>query len=388
LLDLLRGGDSARLFVSSLVGRAPATALSLVLVLRTKELTGSFAAAGLASGSHALASAVCSPVLGRMLDRRGQPPILLASALVSTIAMVAFAALPRGVSLAAIVPCAVVAGAALPPLGACLRTLWPALLDAPERIHAAFALDAAAIEIVYIAGPVLIAGALGSWSLAASTIACALLLVAGTLVFAGSPSSRAWRPGVREEGGGALRAPGVRTLAAVFVLMGLAFGAIEVSVPAAADHAGSRGATGLLLGGWGLGSFVGGLLATRAPAPSDPVRRLCTFLALLVAGHLLLAVPNKLVLLGAVLVLSGAAIAPAFGLAYGLVERAAAAGTVTEAYTWLSTGLAAGIAAGAALAGVLAEGAGPDGGFVLAAAGAAGAALTVALGRATITRHE
>ena len=198
MLDLLRGGDSARLFVASLVGRVPATALSLVLVLRTKELTGSFAAAGLASGAHAFASAVCSPVLGRLLDRRGQPPILLAAAFVSAIAMVAFALLPRGVSLAAILPCAVVAGAALPPLGACLRTLWPALLDSPERIHAAFALDAAAIEIVYIAGPVLIAGALGSWSLAASAVACAVLLVAGTLAFASSPSSRAWRPGVRE----------------------------------------------------------------------------------------------------------------------------------------------------------------------------------------------
>jgi hypothetical protein len=110
---------------------------------------------------------------------------------VSALAMVAFAALPHGVSLAAILPCAVVAGAAMPPLGACLRTLWPALLKSPERLHAAFALDAAAIEVVYIAGPVLIAGALGSWSLAASAAACALLLAAGTLLFAASPSSRA-----------------------------------------------------------------------------------------------------------------------------------------------------------------------------------------------------
>lgn len=371
MLDLLRGGDSARLFVSSLVGRAPATALSLVLVLRTKELTGSFAAAGVASGGNALASAVCSPVLGRTLDRRGQPRILLAAAFVSTVAMVAFALLPHGVSLAAILPCAVVAGATLPPLGACLRTLWPALLSSPDRVHAAFALDAAAIEIVYIAGPVLIAGALGAWSLAASAVACAVLLVVGTVVFATSPSSRAWRPGARETHGGALRAPGVRTLAVLFVLLGLAFGAIEVAVSAVADHAGSRGATGPLLGAWGLGSFVGGVLATRAPAPPDPVRRLCGFLAVLTAGHLLLALPVSLLVLGALLFVSGAAIAPAFGLAYGLVERAAAAGTVTEAYTWLSTGLAAGIAVGAALAGALAEGPGPAWGFVLAAAGAA-----------------
>jgi predicted MFS family arabinose efflux permease len=211
-----------------------------------------------------------------------------------------------------------------------------------------------------------------------------VLLVTGTLVFASSPSSRSWRPGVREHGGGALRSAGVRTLAGVFVLLGVAFGAIEVSVPAAADHAGHAGAAGLLLGAWGLGSFTGGVLAARASAPPDPVRRLCTFLALLVLGHGLLAVPADLFLLGGVLFLAGATIAPAFGLAYGLVEQAAAAGTVTEAYTWLSTGLAGGIAAGAAASGALAEGAGPDGGFILAAAAVAGAALTPLLRRTTL----
>jgi hypothetical protein len=170
----------------------------------------------------------------------------------------------------------------------------------------------------------------------------------------------------------------------VFVLIGLAFGAIEVAVPAAADHAGSRGAASLLLGGWGLGSLVGGLLATRSAAPRDPVGRLCVYLALLTCGHLLLALPSGLLALGGLLFLSGAVIAPSFGLAYGLVEGAAAAGTVTEAYTWLSTGLAGGIAAGAALAGLLAEGTGPSGGFLLAAFGAACAALTVGAARAAL----
>ena len=117
---------------------------------------------------------------------------------------------------------------------------------------------------------------------------------------------------------------------------------------------------------------------------AQSTNRVCVLLALLTCGHLLLALPDELVLIGALLFLSGAAIAPAFGLAYGLVERAAAAGTVTEAYTWLSTGLAAGIAAGAALSGVLAEGTGPAAGFALAAVGTAGAALTAGRRRATI----
>jgi MFS family permease len=176
----------------------------------------------------------------------------------------------------------------------------------------------------------------------------------------------------------------VRTLALVSVLIGVAFGAIEVSVPAAADHVGHARAASLLLGGWGLGSLVGGLLATRAAAPRDPVARLCGYLALLTGGHLLLALPAGLLVLSGVLFLSGAVIAPSFALAYALLGGAAAAGTVTEAYTWLSTGLAAGFAAGAALAGALAEGAGPSGGFLLAAVGTACAALTVGSLRATI----
>jgi predicted MFS family arabinose efflux permease len=183
---------------------------------------------------------------------------------------------------------------------------------------------------------------------------------------------------------GALRGAGVRTLAVIFVLIGMAFGAVEVSVPAAADAAGRPGAAGWLLGVWGLGSFLGGLLAARAAAPADRVRRLCLLLVLLAAGHVLLALPVGLIALGALLLLAGAFIAPSFGLAYGLVERVAPPGAVTEAYTWLTTGLAAGIAGGAALAGVLAEGPGAGGGFVVAACGAGGAALFARIRRATI----
>ena len=368
-----------------MVARTPGAATGLVIVLRTKELTGSFAAAGAAAGVHALASAVCAPLLGRLVDRRGQPAVLLASTVVCVVALLAFAALRPGASLAAILPCAVLSGAAMPPVGACLRTLWPALLGSAERVHAAFAMEAAVLETTYIAGPVLIAGAIGAWSTAASAVTCAVLLAGGIAVFITAPASRAWRPGVQAPGrGGALRAPGVRTLAVIFVLIGVAFGAIEVAVPAAADAAGSPRSAGWLLGVWGLGSFIGGLLAARAPAPADRVRRLCVLLVALACGHVLLALPVDLVVLGALLLLAGGAIAPSFGLAYGLVDGAAPEGTVTEAFTWLTTGIAAGIAAGSAFAGVLAEGPGAEAGFILAACGAAAAAVFAGARRGTI----
>ena len=136
-------------------------------------------------------------------------------------------------------------------------------------MHAAFSLEAAALEATYIVGPVVIAGAIGAWSTSAATLTCAALLIGGVLAFTGHAASRAWRPerADRAHGAaGALRSRGVRTLMLVFALLGATFGSIEIAVPVAAEAAGHAGAAGLLLGVWGLGSLIGGLLAARAGA--------------------------------------------------------------------------------------------------------------------------
>ncbi len=375
MLAVLSAPGSARVFVASMVARVPVTALGLVFVLRAKELTGSFAAAGVAAGLYALASAACAPALGRMADRRGQPAVLVPAAFFAAVALTAFAALPAGLPFAGIVACAVVAGAATPPVGPCLRAMWPDMLGDRSLAHKAFALESAGLEITYIAGPVLIAGAIGSQSTAAAALTSGLLLLAGTLVFAAAGPVRAFRPAPRAAGGGGpLRSSGVRTLAVVYVLVGLAFGAVEVGVPASADAAGHPHASGLLLGVWGLGSLLGGIAAAQARPPADRVRRLCLLLALLAAGHALLAVPAGLLGLAALLLLAGAAIAPAFGIANGLVDGVAPAGAVTEAFTWLSTGIALGLALGSAIGGALADGT-PGGAFALAGVACLGAAL-------------
>ena len=286
--------------------------------------------------------------------------------------------------------CAAVAGAGYPPLGACMRTLWPRMLgDDPSMVHAAFALESAAFEVAYIAGPVVVAGAIGSRSTTAAALVCAGLLLAGTAAFAADPISREWRPvhaSARAATGriGALRAPGVQTLMLVFFLIGATFGAVEVAVPAAAEEDGVPGAAGLILGFWGLGSLLGGIAAARAGAPADPVRRLVILLAVLAAGHLLPVLATGPELLTALLVVAGLAIAPAIACAYGLVDGLAPAGTVTEAYTWLSTGIAAGLALGAGVAGALAEHSGSGAAFAAAGAACAGAAVAGALRRRTL----
>jgi predicted MFS family arabinose efflux permease len=165
----------------------------------------------------------------------------------------------------------------------------------------------------------------------------------------------------------------------VLVAVGVLFGAVEVAVASATEELGAAAAAGPLLGLWGAGSLLGGLLFVRHGAGG-----LSLVLGALTAGHLLLVAASGSVLaLGIVLLIAGAAIAPTYATVYAMVDHAAPAGTVTEAFAWLSTAIAIGAAVGAATAGSVADHAGPAAAFALA--GAAGAiALAAAMLRSPV----
>jgi predicted MFS family arabinose efflux permease len=104
-------------------------------------------------------------------------------------------------------------------------------------------------------------------------------------------------------------------------------------------------------------------------------------LALVVAGIALLAVAAGLAQLAAGMVLAGLGIAPAIACLYLLVDRLAPAGTVTEAFTWVTTAFATGFAVGNALGGTLVHRVGTDRSFLVAAGGIAAAALVARMRR-------
>ena len=377
--DVLRAPGALSLFVASCVARLPMGALGLLLVLHTQQLTGSYAKGGLASGAYAIALALSNPALARIVDRRGQTLVLRTGAPLAAAAILVLAALPDGAPLGAILAAAAVAGACQPPVGACMRALWPVLLDSPDRRHAAYSMEGALLEIVYICGPVLIVAGIGSWSTTAAMASCAGFLLAGDLAFSAHPVSRAWRPHAERPRDltGALRGPGVRVLVAVFVLCGLSIGAVEVVVPAALDATGHRELTGILLGAWGAGSMLAGLAIGRAGAAADPPRRLALALGAWGLAHAALGASGEPLVLGVLLFVAGATIAPTLVSANGMLDDLAPVGTITEAFTWTSTGIAVGIAAGSALAGALVEAASPA--VAMAALGTGGvlAALVV-----------
>jgi MFS family permease len=375
--NVLRRPGVLRLLATNIASRLPLAAVDVVLIVHVHAVRGSWALAGLVGGLHGLAAAAAAPALGALVDRRGQTLVLLPSGLASGAALAGLAAVPPAAPVAALGALAVVAGLTQPPLGACLRTLWPVLMagDA-SAMQAAYALESAVLELTFIAGPpVFLAIAAVSSRVAIGLIG--VVLAVGTVAFAAEPASRAWRPSPGAAGAlGALRNGGVRTLTAVMALVGLLLGAVEVAVAAAMTAAHTPGATGPLLALWGAGSLVGGLVAARAGRPPD-ARSVAALLVALGLGHAALAVASSPVVLGAVLLVAGAAVAPLFAAANTLAARVAYPGTSTEAFAWLNTAVAAGVAIGALVGGALADGAGPRPAFV-AAAGAAGLGAALA----------
>jgi MFS family permease len=375
-----------RVFVISLVARLPVTMLSIGLLVHARHLTGSFTAAGIVAGGYGVALGVGGPLLGKLVDRRGQTAVLVTSAAAGAVLLGAVAVLPVGVPAAVVVALACGIGLAEPPIGACVRTLFPGLLDDPAAVRAAYAADASASELTWVAGPPLVLGLGVAWSTGAALAVAGVVLLVSTVAFALQPASRAWRPepatGPRPRGG-SLQTPAMRTLVAVLVAVGVLFGAVEVAVTAAAHALGSTAAAGPLLGVWGAGSLIGGLLAARRGGGAYTPAGLALVLVGLTVGHFALtAATGSVLALAAVLLLAGTAIAPTYATVYAMVDHAAPAGTVTEAFAWLATAIAVGSSAGSAIAGSLADRSGPVAAFVLA--GAAGAAaVLLALARSS-----
>jgi predicted MFS family arabinose efflux permease len=376
------------MFATSILARLPLAMLSIGLLVHAQHLTGSFAAAGAVTGVYAIALGVGGPVLGQLVDRRGQTSVLLATATVAAALLVAIAAQPVGAPLVVLIALAAGIGLAEPPVGACLRTQLPALLPDRSTVRAAYALEASVLELTYIFGPplALCIGAL--WSTGAALAAGGVVLLLATTAFAAQPASRSWRPAPaqRRPRGGSLRAPAMRTLVIVLIAVGVLLGADEVAVVAAAKALGSTTAAAPLLAIWGVGSFAGGLLAGRLGGGARSAAGLALVLAALTAGHLaLIPAAGSVVALGGVLLLAGATIAPTEATIYAMVEHATPAATMTEAFAWLATAMAVGGAVGAASTGLLVDRAGLTAGFALAGGAGALAVLTTMLRSRTIT---
>jgi MFS family permease len=357
---ILRTPHVLRLMAAALVARMPIGIDSIAIVLFLRQQTGSYAAAGVVSAAFALGGGAGAPLLGRLIDRFGQGPVLVPLALGHAAGLGALVGLTLlGTPVAVLAVVALGAGLAIPPISATMRPLWgPLLSREPGLLPTAYALDSVLIELVFVIGPLLTALATALLSPAAALGLSAGLVVAGTLAFASSPPSRAWRPDASETGHGwmgALRSPGLRTVVLATLPLGFCFGAMEVTLPAFSEAEASRAWAGVLLAVWSLGSAAGGLwygAHAEGLRLGPTYARLVAFVPL---TFLPLAATPSIVVMPVLCLIAGVAIAPVLAAGNQLAGEVAPPGAVTETYAWPITALVAGIAAGNAAAGGLVE---------------------------------
>ena len=381
---ILRSPGVAIVVFATLIGRMPIGISGLAILLFVREVTGSFASAGLCAGALALGSAIGAPLEGRLIDRRGVQTLLPLAVVHAAGLLAVLAAGEAAAPTPVLAGASLLAGIATPPVSSVLRSRWPFLLaEQPQLIPSAYALDSVMIELIFVIGPLvttLVVTTVGAQYALVVSAACALAGVMLMLAaLRGRPGPQRTADGARALGLGALAAPGLRTLVLASLPLGFTLGTIEVVIPAFSAEEGARELAGVLLAVWSAASGVGGLawgvLGSRVPLIEAHLR-FAWLLPLALVPMLLAGSPLAMTPL---VILAGLPIAPLIASRNQLVEHVAPAGTATEAFTWPLTALVGGVALGAATAGTVIEAGSWAGGVMVAiGVGFVGAIVVVA----------
>ncbi|MGI8711709.1 MAG: MFS transporter [Solirubrobacteraceae bacterium] len=350
-----------RTLVSSVAARFPRGFTTLALLLLIRERYGSYALAGVVVGVFAVANAASSPLQGRLIDRFGQPAVLIPSAVLHAALLVSLGLISPHVPHEVVLLTAGGAGVAVAPVSACTRSIctrsiWRDLVTDPDQAETVLAVDATSQELIWTLGPLVCRILAAAVSPTTAVATAAGMTVVATTVYATTPAARRWHAEVSHHRERALSIPALPGLLMSIALTGGCYGAVTVSLPAVRPHTAAGSViAGLLLGMFSLGSLLGGLAYGsrhwRAP-PAGRYRRLlfailaCTAPLTIVGQSIAWAVPLSL--------LAGVAWAPMLTCQYGLTGRLAAPGAMTETFTWMTAAFACGSSGGAAAAGALA----------------------------------
>ncbi|WP_425955374.1 MFS transporter [Xylanimonas sp. McL0601] len=412
-VDVLRVPGTAAFSAAGGLARLPMSMVGIGTVLMLQAYTGSYAVAGRVSAVLVIAQAVGSPQVARIVDRAGQRRVLLPMLAVTTAGLLGLvAAAAAGAPEPALWLLAVLAGGASGSYGSYVRARWTHALGDPRRLHTAFSFESAVDELVFIVGPVL------ATLLATAVIPPAALLLAavaggvGGLLFL---MQRDTEPPVRRHDGGAVdrvddaaggpvrggktrvRAsgarsaifvPGMPALALVFVAMGTIFGAVDVATVAFATEHGHRGAAGLVLAAFALGSLVSGLAYGAMHWTLRLSTRFAVGTGVLAAGVSLFFTAQSLPVLAVVMCVTGFAIAPTVINGNAMVQALVPGHRLTEGLAWVGTSIGAGSSLGSWLSGARIDAAGSHGGFLVAMAAGWVCVLLALLALPTLRRQQ
>jgi MFS family permease len=383
--ELFGHRDARWPLVTSTVSRVTPGMIALAIVLLVREGGYSYAVAGVVTAAHQLGVGLASPVQGRLADRLGQARILRPDAVVylaGTIGLVWLVA--RRAPVPALVTVTAVTGAFYPPVTACSRVVLSRLFPTGRLRETAFAVSSIAVELGFIVGPLIAVGLAASVGAAAAVVFAGVVAFLGALGYAATAAARTAPTRDPADGtGGALRSVGVRVMVVAFGAIAVAFGVIDIVVPAVAELlVGDPRVAGYLLASIAGGSLVGGVVYGSRVWPGTVTSRLRVLSVVMALGLAVVPLALASIPVFAVgLFVGGLFLGPTTICAFQLIDDLALPGTQTEAQSWTQSSVVAGVALGASLSGIAVDAGGPAL-ALLAGAGCVGVgAAVINLGR-------
>ena len=388
-----------RFSAAAFVARAPMSMVSIAMVLMISAEYGSYGLAGKVSAAHVLVAGGSNPILARLIDRHGQATAIrpvLAIGAVGLVGLIVTGSV-HGPEWA-LYATAMLAALSTGPTGAMVRSRWTHALTDPRDLHTAYALESSLDELLFIVGPALATVLCTNVAPVAGLVLPLVAAAAGGYWFL---SQRATEPPSlrsRSESGVAprdddgsrtsvLRSAGMRVLALIFVAVGALFGACDVATVAFTEEHGHKGATGIVLGVFALGSFLAGLLYGAHQWLSPLSRRFVILVAALALGVSIFFFVTSIPMLAAVMFVVGFAIAPTLITGNQLIQRLVPGRQLTQGFAWSGTAISLGVAAGSALAGMAIDRIGSRGGY-LVVMGSAVCAAVIAISAVRALRGE
>lgn len=357
MFAVLRLPGALRAFLPALLGRSALAMAGLALLLAVQKSTGSFADAGFASAAFGIANVVAAPWRARIIDRWGQRRALTAMGVAQSAAFIGLAAAAAAphVPLTLFFALSVAVGISAPPLGAAMRVLWASLTTVGEQRKKAFSLDAVAEELLFVAGPVVVAAIIVATSASTGLLVTAAVVLIGTIglttssvsgaqVGSVSTAMRAHRP---------LRQPGFTRVLLVLVAVGGVLGVVEIAAPALAEEQAAVAASGWLLAAFAAGSAIGGLVSGHMRWTASLGAKLFILCVSMGATAVIVSQARPLLLFAAGLVLLGLFLAPSLITGYLVADAIVPENGRTEASTWINTAVNLGASLASAAAGLL-----------------------------------
>lgn len=347
---------------SQILARMPQGVLSIIMLIRARDLLGGYTVAGIVVAVFSVTAAVASPLTGRLLGRFGLRRVLLVTATVDSLAIAAFGVLPA--NEAAFLVAGAVIGLFTPPVLPVARTLYPVLVPLGLR-STIFSIDASAQELIWAVGPVL-ATVLLPWTGPVS--AFALIGGAGLLgaaVLSASPAmGRVPMAGSGRRLGAVLLKWPVLIAILSSLMLNIAYGATQAGIVARFET--NQLVSGMAMTGYAVASILSGLLmSSHVMRPASLALRQLPSLAALAVLPVLL---GSSWWVGVCVFVYGAGASPALAVMQSIVSSSLRPADAAEAYGWMGSAMLAGIAFGSAVAGVLIDHVSVVSVFVFAAA--------------------